>query len=79
MYDDSLRPLGLHATQFPILQALVQKQLRHKVGDARWRGLQKLSIAAIDAVGNSRREGVNRNYARLLLAILAMWYSNRCF
>jgi DNA-binding MarR family transcriptional regulator len=121
MYDDSLRPLGLHATQFSILQALelagevsqnqlsnllfidsttltrnlrilhkegwitvragadrrerwvrlaplggrrlqqampvwgrVQKHLRHKLGDARWRDLQKLSSAIVDIVTNSR-------------------------
>ena len=126
MYDDALRPLGLHATQFSILQALelagevsqsqlstllfidsttltrnlrilrkkgwitvragadrrerwlrlaplggrelqrampvwerVQKRLLHKLGDARWCDLQKLSNAIVDIVANSRMEGVS--------------------
>jgi DNA-binding MarR family transcriptional regulator len=124
MYDDSLRPLGLHATQFLILQALelagevsqsqlstplfidnttltrnlrvlhkkgwitvwerwlqlglvgerelqrampvwqqLQKQMRHKLGDARWRDLQKLSTAVVDIVANSRMEGVSRSFS----------------
>jgi DNA-binding MarR family transcriptional regulator len=124
MYDDALRPLGLHATQFSILQALelagevsqsqlstllfidsttltrnlrilrkkgwitvragadrrerwlrlaplggrelqrampawerVQKRLQHKLGDARWRDLRKLSGAIVDIVANSKMEG----------------------
>ncbi|HEV2733086.1 MAG TPA: MarR family winged helix-turn-helix transcriptional regulator [Terriglobales bacterium] len=128
MYDDSLRPLGLHATQFSILQALelagevsqnqlsnllfidsttltrnlrilrkkgwiavragadrrerwlrlaplgwrqlqratpvwegVQRELRHKLGDVRWRDLQKLSSAIVDIVANSRTEGVSND------------------
>ena len=128
MYDDSLRPLGLHATQFSILQALelagevsqnqlsnllfidsttltrnlrilrkkgwiavragadrrerwlrlaplggrqlrqvipvwgrVQKQLRHKLGDMRWRDLQTLSNEIVDIVANSRTEGVSND------------------
>ena len=128
MYDDSLRPLGLHATQFSILQALelagevsqnqlsnllfidsttltrnlrilrkkgwiavragadrrerwlrlaplggrqlrqvmpvwgrVQKQLRDKLGDMRWRDLQKLSNEIVDIVANSRMEGVSND------------------
>ena len=128
MYDDSLRPLGLHATQFSILQALelagevsqnqlsnllfivsttltrnlrilrkkgwiavragadrrerwlrlaplgvrqlqqvmpvwgrVQEQLRHKLGDTRWRDLQKLSNEIVDIVANSRTEGVSND------------------
>jgi DNA-binding MarR family transcriptional regulator len=128
MYDDSLRPLGLHATQFSILQALElagevsqnqlsnllfidsttltrnlrilrkkgwiavragadrrerwlrlaplggrelrratpiwgrqQEQLRHKLGDAHWRDLQKLSTAVVDIVTNSKMEGVSND------------------
>ena len=124
MYDDSFRPLGLHATQFSILQALelagevsqsqlsnllfidsttltrnlrilrkkgwiavhagadrrerwmrlsslgerelqrampvwqrLQKQFRHKLGDAGWHDLQKLSTAIVDIVANSKMEG----------------------
>ena len=124
MYDDSLRPVGLHATQFSILQALelagevsqsqlstllfidsttltrnlrilrkkgwitvragadrrerwlrlaplgggelrrampvwerVQKRFQHKLGDARWRDLRKLSGAIVDIVANSKMEG----------------------
>jgi DNA-binding MarR family transcriptional regulator len=124
MYDDSLRPVGLHATQFSILQALelagevsqsqlstllfidsttltrnlrilrkkswiavhagadrrerwlrlaplgerelqrvtpvweqLQKRLRHRLGEARWRDLRKLSSAVVDIVANSKMEG----------------------
>jgi len=37
----------------------VQKRLQHKLGDARWRDLRKLSSAIGDIVANSRMEGAS--------------------
>jgi DNA-binding MarR family transcriptional regulator len=57
-----LAPLGGRELQraMPVWQRL-QKQLRHKLGDARWRDLQKLSTAIVDNVANSRMGGVSND------------------
>src|SRR6266496_3429760 len=105
MYDDSLRPLGLHATQFSILQAL---ELAGEVSQSQLstllfidsttltrnlRILRKKGWIAVRAgvtYENSlarlftswpiqkwkeleMKNNANRNYAKLVLAILAVW------